>query len=97
MEKLWGDLVIRGRQGRPLDIEQVVRDVREAREHLRRLAYCHNDVIPQNIMFTEDDRAALIDIDFHACLPEGDQLRKGPLAVYSTVLYMYCTLEESQD
>lgn len=28
-------------------------------DHLHGLAYCRNDVIQQNIMFTEDDRAVL--------------------------------------
>ncbi|KAK1861501.1 hypothetical protein I4F81_004085 [Pyropia yezoensis] len=75
------DLTIRCKQtDRPLDIDQVVRDVRAALKHLHGLGYCHNDVNPQNIVVSEDDRAVLIDFD--ACLTEGLPLGKWPLAGY---------------
>jgi len=57
-----------------LDVAKVVREVGEALAHLHRLGYCHNDVNPQNIMVTKDDKAVLIDFD--SCLRIGEPLTK---------------------
>jgi len=62
----------------PLDVKRVVLDVGEALAHLHKLGYCHNDVNPQNIMVTRDDKAVLIDFD--SCLLIGEPLTKGTMA-----------------
>lgn len=49
--------------------------IEAAATHLHSLGLAHNDISPSNIMFDEDGRAVLIDLD--SCAPLGDALTKG--------------------
>eukprot|EP00171_Calliarthron_tuberculosum_P004802 IDg4802t1 len=47
----------------PLKVDAWLAGIRRAIDHLHSLGFCHNDVMPGNIMLDEDDNAVLIDFD----------------------------------
>ncbi|EGX89074.1 Protein kinase-like domain [Cordyceps militaris CM01] len=58
--------------------KKCMQSIREAVAHLHSLGYAHNDISATNIMFDEDDRALLIDLD--SCASFGNKIQKGGIA-----------------
>lgn len=60
------------REDNSLDIDRCLNGIRSGIVNLHSLGYCHNDINPSNIMFSEDGTPVIIDYD--SCMPTGRKL-----------------------
>lgn len=67
-------LADRLRTGRSVDNERCYQQVKAGIDHLHALKLVHNDIHPDNVMFTDRDSDAAVIIDFDSCAVKGKPL-----------------------
>lgn len=86
-------LLDRLKDGRSVDVESCLQQVKAGINHLHQLDLVHNDIHSNNVMFTGRESNTLVVIDFDSCVSRGHRL----LEKYGETPEGACTAEFEND